>query len=306
MINIEFNKKELIKSPLNYTGGKYKLLPQILPYFPDNIDTFYDLFCGGCNVGINVKASKIICNDVEYHVVNLLNKFKNEEIYEIINYIESKIQKYNLSQTSKYGYEYYNTNSSEGVANYNKKGFLKLRDDYNNNQNDNLLFFTVLCFAFSNQIRFNSKGKFNMPVNKRDFNDNLKNNLINFVNKLKDLNIYFFNNTFSKLNLEQVNKNDFIYCDPPYLTGCASYNENNGWNNDYEKELLSFLDKLNSKGINFALSNVLEHKGQSNDVLKDWSKKYKIIHLNNTYDNCNYHKKDVSKNSTDEVLIINY
>lgn len=37
----------LIKSPLNYVGGKYKLLPQILPLFPDRIRTFYDVFGGG-------------------------------------------------------------------------------------------------------------------------------------------------------------------------------------------------------------------------------------------------------------------
>jgi site-specific DNA-adenine methylase len=52
-----------IKSPLNYIGGKYKLLEQILPLFPKEIKTFIDLFAGGCNVGLNVKAEKIICND---------------------------------------------------------------------------------------------------------------------------------------------------------------------------------------------------------------------------------------------------
>lgn len=30
----------MIQSPLNYTGGKYKLLPQILPFFPENINCF--------------------------------------------------------------------------------------------------------------------------------------------------------------------------------------------------------------------------------------------------------------------------
>ena len=40
-----------IASPMNYIGGKYKILPQILPLFPDNIGTFVDLFCGGCSVG---------------------------------------------------------------------------------------------------------------------------------------------------------------------------------------------------------------------------------------------------------------
>jgi adenine-specific DNA-methyltransferase len=38
---------EYVKSPLNYTGGKYKLLSQILPLFPNEIDTFIDLFGGG-------------------------------------------------------------------------------------------------------------------------------------------------------------------------------------------------------------------------------------------------------------------
>ncbi|GAB4481076.1 MAG: hypothetical protein OHK0057_35350 [Thermoflexibacter sp.] len=47
-----------IKSPLNYIGGKHKLLEQILPLFPKQISTFIDLFAGGCNVGLNVKAEK--------------------------------------------------------------------------------------------------------------------------------------------------------------------------------------------------------------------------------------------------------
>ena len=60
---MEFKKGDLIKSPLNYTGGKFKLLPQILPLFPDNIDTFVDLFAGGfkckfkCQLPTTLKGS---------------------------------------------------------------------------------------------------------------------------------------------------------------------------------------------------------------------------------------------------------
>ena len=53
-------KQPYIQSPLNYIGGKYKILPQILPLFPSRIRTFVDLFCGGCNVGINVSADRTI------------------------------------------------------------------------------------------------------------------------------------------------------------------------------------------------------------------------------------------------------
>lgn len=38
---------EYVKSPLNYTGGKYKLLPQLLELFPKQVNTFVDLFAGG-------------------------------------------------------------------------------------------------------------------------------------------------------------------------------------------------------------------------------------------------------------------
>ena len=58
--NGKLSSKDYIKSPLNYVGGKYKLLPQIMPLFPDNISTFVDLFSGGANVGINVDAKTIV------------------------------------------------------------------------------------------------------------------------------------------------------------------------------------------------------------------------------------------------------
>jgi DNA adenine methylase len=76
---MEFKKEDLIKSPLNYTGGKFKLLPQILPLFPDNIDTFVDLFAGG----LNVKANKIVANDYMKPLVDLYSAWKKTNIDDI-------------------------------------------------------------------------------------------------------------------------------------------------------------------------------------------------------------------------------
>ena len=304
---MNFKKEELVKSPLNYTGGKFKLLPQILPLFPEKIDTFVDLFGGGFNVGINVKASQVIYNDIEEHVVELLKYFKNNEgdANAIIKQIDSLIDEYGLTRTDKYGYEYYECNSSEGVSRINKKPNLKLRDDYNKNKTP-ILFFTTIIFAFSNQIGFNSKGEFNVSVNKRDFNNNIRNNLIRFLNKMKEIEVSFYNEDFTKLKINILSQNDLVYCDPPYLITCASYNERGGWNEKKEKELLTLLDKLDERRIKFALSNVLENKGKSNDILKEWSKKYNVNYLSSSYGNCNYHTKDKSHNSTVEVLITNY
>ena len=297
---------DYVKSPLNYTGGKYKLLKQIIPLFPSNINTFVDLFAGGCNVGVNVEANRIICNDLENHVIELMYYFNSNAAEDIIIEIEKVIEEYGLTDTYRNGYEFYGCNSSDGVAKINKDGYIKLRDYYNQNQHNPLLFYCVVIFAFSNQIRFNSKGEFNMPVNKRDFNANLRKNLIAFVNKLHEKNILFSSKDFNDVDLSQLTKNDVVYCDPPYLITCASYNEQDGWSEAKEHELLSLLDKLNEQGVKFALSNVLENKGKSNDILKEWATKYNIHYLNNTYGNCNYHAKDKTTNSTVEVLITNY
>ena len=54
----------LVKSPLNYTGGKFALLETDTPIFSEDIDTFVDLFGGGFNVGVNVDAKK---NSIQRH-----------------------------------------------------------------------------------------------------------------------------------------------------------------------------------------------------------------------------------------------
>jgi site-specific DNA-adenine methylase len=145
-----------------------------------------------------------------------------------------------------------------------------------------------------------------MPVNKRDFNDVVRQNTIKFIDRLATLNIGFTTGDFRDFSVDGLTAKDFLYCDPPYLVTCASYNEQSGWTEAHERALLELLDDVNAKGIRFALSNVLENKGKSNDILRAWSQKYNIHHLNHTYGNCSYHAKDKSLGSTDEVLITNY
>lgn len=310
MIKIKFNKDNLIKSPLNYVGGKYKLLPQILPLFPDDINTFVDLFGGGLNVGININANQIIYNDILSQVTNLLKTFKDKANDEIFKAILNNIKKHNLSDSTQKTYEEYNCNSSDGLGKYNKEAYIKLREEYNHLDLEgfekDILFYTLICYSFSNQIRFNSKNEFNMPYGKRDFNKNLRNNLEIFLNKLHNTNIKFSNSDFRKLKIDKLSSEDFVYCDPPYLITCASYNENGGWTESDEKDLLNLLDNLHTNNIKFALSNVLQSKGISNDLLNNWSKKYNIHYLNCKYGNANYQRVDKDDSTTIEVLITNY
>jgi adenine-specific DNA-methyltransferase len=306
--NIEENKK-YIKSPLNYTGGKSKLLPQLMPLFPKKINTFIDLFCGGGNVGINATAQNIIYNDNNAELIEMFKSFVKIKPQELIEEIEKIISTYGLSCSEKNGYEFYGCNSKDGLGVYNKMPFCHLRNDFNADLCDNaqhyLKLYTLIVYSFNNQIRFNSNGKFNLPVGKRDFNKNIKNNLRNFMTELNKQNCKFKSRDFRTLEVNKLRINDFVYCDPPYLITTASYNERNGWNEKDEKALLCLLDAINAHGTQFALSNVLKHKGRTNDILVKWSSKYNIHTLNYNYNNSNYHAKHRDK-ITKEVLITNY
>lgn len=303
---------DIIQSPLNYTGGKFKLLPQILPLFPKDIDLFVDLFCGGANVGINVPSKTTILNDKNDNLTLLFSMFKNLGD-DFLTLIDEIIEHYKLSQSSKFGYNYYNCDSNSGLASYNKSKFLKLREDFNNSKDIGYyhyaMLYTLILYSFNNQIRFNSHGQFNLPVGKRDYNEKMRLKLKKFINRLKEKEYKFSNLDFREFNISMLNPNSFVYADPPYLITCATYNEQGGWSEKDEKDLLSFLDNLHEHNIKFALSNVLRSKGKENSILTNWVQqnynRYKVVNLNYDYSNSNYQTRNKDF-VTEEVLIINY
>lgn len=286
--------KQMISSPMNYIGGKYKLLPQILPLFPNNINTFVDLFCGGCNVGINVSAKKILFNDNLSYLIDLYKQFNCLSQEEVFQHIENRIIQFNLSLT-------------------NKEGYLELRKFYNSEKNP-LDLFVLVAYSFNHQIRFNKAHEFNNPFGKDRscFNSHMKNNLIDFLNALNNNSVSFTSCNFDEFDFSELTSSDFVYADPPYLITTGTYNDGKrgftGWNEIQEKKLLSILDSLDERKICFALSNVIEHRGKENWILKNWinNNNYFVSYLSKNYSNSNYHIIDRNPNSTIEVLITNY
>ena len=298
-------ENEIIQSPLNYTGAKQKLLPQLKPYFPQNYSRFVDLFAGGGSVTANLvkdnQAISYLMNDSEKHVIEFFEYLSKVDINDFIKNVERKIKEYGLSNTKEFGYQYYSVDSASGLSIYNKEKFLKLRADYNEDPNP-LLFYLLVVYGFNNQIRFNREGKYNLPVGKRDFNKKMEKKLIKFANLMKYGNIDYSSKDFREIDIK---RDDFIYADPPYLITNASYNENGGWSEQDEKELYSYLDNANKNSVKFALSNVIIHKGKENKILKQWASKYNLYVLDYNYNNSNYHSK-AKLSDTVEVLVTNY
>ena len=280
-----------VKSPLNYIGNKFRIIDQIHQYFPKDINTMVDLFCGGCDVTINTVAAKRYANDINYLVVDIFREFQKYPTDELLEYIDTTIQKWGLSDS-------------------NANAYRKFRDYYNKTKQP-LDLFVLICFSFNNQIRFNSKHEFNMTfgMGRSYFTDDMRLNLVKFLGRIKD--VEFSTKPFQDFDFSVLKKNDFLYADPPYLISCATYNDGKrgftGWGEHEERTLYEILSDLDKRGVKFALSNVSEHKGQKNNILLNWvsDKGYFSHSINFDYDNCNYHSLNTDKH-TQEVLITNY
>lgn len=280
-----------VKSPLNYIGGKYKLLPQIIPFFPKHSDIFVDLFSGGGNVGINVSADKIYFNDMNNKINDLFRFFQGADPYDLISQIHKRINDYQLSKT-------------------NEQGFLKFREQYNNNPTP-LDLYVLVSYSFNYQFRFNNNMKYNNPFgrNRSQFSARMENNLIRFVNRLNGLDAIFTDYYFTQFDMSQLTENSFVYADPPYLITTGSYNDGNrgfiNWTEKQEYELYELLDSLDKRKIKFALSNVIVHKGKKNNILMNWIDKNGYVQhtLDYNYSNSSYNTK---KDTSIEVLVTNY
>ena len=170
------------------------------------------------------------------------------------------------------------------------------------------MLYVLIVYSFNNQIRFNRKGEFNLPVGKRDFNLRMQKKLRDFLERVKSGDYTFACGDFRKIDPERFPPGTFFYADPPYLITCATYNEQKGWTKEDERDLLAYLDRVDGCGLPFALSNVAESSYGRNEILLEWVERnkgrYRMIPLDFGYSNSNYHKKD-KMGMEREILVVN-
>ena len=137
----------------------------------------------------------------------------------------------------------------------------------------------------------------------------MRGNLIKTLQHLSD--VQFSSLQFQDFDFSVLHRGDFLYADPPYLITCGSYNDGKrgftGWSEKEENALYHILSDMDKRGIKFALSNVLEHKGTKNEILMRWCRNngYCVHNVDFDYKNSNYHAKNTDK-ITREILVTNY
>lgn len=276
-------KEPIIKSPLNYAGNKYRLLKQILPFFPERIKVFVDLFGGSGTVGPNVNCDRIIYNEYDAQVFSVVKMLATTSPQQLLADIQNKVSTYGLSKDDSSGY-------------------VNLKTDYNSNPDSRtpLELYLLSCYSFSNIIRFNADNEFNVPFGQRQFSVIMKKNIPLFYNFFNSRPFEFYNLDFEEVEIPD---NAFVYLDPPYLGAGAVYNERGGWTEAQEKRLYAFIDRLSERGIKWALSNDLS----KNKYILEWarSKGYNVFDIDADYSRSSY-QTNRELTGTEEVLITNY
>lgn len=279
---------------MNYVGNKYKLLNQLYAIFPNKINNFIDLFCGGLDVSININATNKYANDIKTYLIDIYKDFQTKDIETIMNFINMRIKQFQLNCT--------NTN-----------GYLQYRELYNLNGDYHtpLDLFTLSRFSFNNQITFNTNQEYNESFGYNHTYFNLNNRANTRAMHAAIQNIHFSSFDFRNFDISIFNdQDDFLYVDPPYLISNAHYNTgpkilNNQWALQDDIDLYNFLDKATLQGLKWAMSNVIAHKGRENESLIEWSEKYYVYDIYSNYSKATYNKIKTSE-PTIEVLITNY
>lgn len=299
-------KIKQIRSPLFYTGDKYKLIPELKKYFPDKIDKFVEPFVGGGSVFLNIEANEFYENDIDKNIISIhkyLSSFANSE--DLLNILLSKIDEYEFSCSykgktvpdelrKKYVKTYF--------AKYNNESYKQLKEKYNNSDRTDIAdLYLLLIYGFNRMLRFNQKGEFNLPVGNVDFNQNVFDSLTDYIKLTNKKNPHWSNTDYKEfLSNINIKESDFIYLDPPYLITSSEYNKR--WNQNDDFELCNLLDAFDKNNIRFAMSNVIDYKGKENTELLKWAEKYNIHSIKSNY--INYHDNTIK--TFREVLITNY
>lgn len=215
MSNIRgFGKSTNFQPVIKWTGSKRSQVNEILEYFPKEIDTYYEPFCGGASVlrGLiesDIKVDKYICSDINSDLISLWNEIKNNPEGVFSHYQEL------WDILVSFG------DSQEGIEE-KKKFFNKVRDRFNKEKNP-LDFMFIMRTTTNGMPRYNKQGDFNnsFHVTRNGIKPlSLKKIIYDWSEKLNDKGVQFLVQDYKEIKSNEL---DFLYLDPPYFNTKGIY-----------------------------------------------------------------------------------
>jgi DNA adenine methylase len=296
-VTIVAEKRRLAKPFLKWAGGKTQLITEIERRLPaglkaGEINTYVEPFVGGGAVFFYVAQNhpqfeRLFLFDINKDVVNCYNAVKNDTDMLIgeLRGLERRFLK--ADETAR------------------KKLYYRIRDEFNQDRSPaKLIFLNKTCY--NGLYRVNRSNEFNVPFG------NYKNPTICDEENLWAVSTTLQSAEVITTDFEEsepyINKNCFVYFDPPYkpisqTAGFTSYTKEDFTQND-QIRLAKFCKHIDRKGAKFLLSNSDPKNENPNDhFFEEHYKGFTIERVKATRAiNC----KASGRGEIDELIITNY
>lgn len=266
--------KEVITSPIRWSGSKRKIITHILPLIDNKKKNYIEPFLGSATMLLNVlkktQFESYYVNDINTDIVNFFETLKEdpylllEKITDVCIFYNSLIE---IDQKKAYFYEkrdIYNTKNEEPV-------------------DQACLFWFLTKTCFNGVYRVNRQGKYNVPFGKKETIKISVDDFLIISELLKK--VIFFNDDYSLFlkkmdNLGKLSEG-FIYLDPPYIPETTSSKNqkmytSSHFQHDEHIRLINQIQKNTNSSIMLSMSDSI----QSREIYQSLSlKKTKITEI---------------------------
>ncbi|MEM7770983.1 MAG: DNA adenine methylase [Cyanobacteria bacterium P01_E01_bin.6] len=218
---------------LKWAGGKSRVLPQYLPYFPEHT-TYYEPFIGGGAIFFYLLPGQAVLADINEELVNVYRCIRND--------VEAMIEQLAVHQENHCKDYYYDVRSNPGSHAIARAA--------------RFLYLNKTCF--NGLYRENSKGQFNVPIGRYKKPTICDPSLLRAAScALKPVAIA--HEPFEAILGRAKTSSDFVYFDPPYFPISATSNFT-GYNRysftkDDQIRLRDAFVTLAERGVKVMLSN---------------------------------------------------
>lgn len=269
--------------PLKTQGIKTKLVP----FIAENINwsgdgRWLEPFLGSGVVMFNINPLNAIGSESNIHIINFFNQIKSKKI-------TSKIVRKHLEYEGKL------------LLERGEQYYYEVRDRFNEN-GETLDFLFLNRADFNGMMRFNSKGKFNVPFCRKPQRFS-KSYITKITNQVEWLSCIFQGKNWEflvedwKNIVKESKESDFLYLDPPYFGRHANYYDI--WT---EFDLVDLSELLHNIPCGFALSLWLENKYRKNEYVEKLFSDCTVKTFEHFY---HVGPTEDLRNSITEALIIN-
>jgi DNA adenine methylase len=275
---------KVLVPPIKCQGIKTKLVPLILSCAEDvKFERWVEPFMGSGVVGLNVRQPTAMFADLNPHLINFYSSIK-------VGTITPEKTKAFLEKEGKL------------LEKIGEKHYYDIRERFNEHGSPlDFLFLSRACF--NGMIRFNSRGKFNVPFCRKPerFARAYITKIVNQVSRFQEVIRHFHWNfecqEFVK-TITQATAGDLIYCDPPYLGRHVDYFDS--WSESDEQKLFDALSNTKAK---FILSTWHSNQYRTNLTLETFWKRFHVVTQEHFY---HVGAKESNRNAMLEALVMNF